>query len=630
MSRRNGRIAPDDGDDDMGLGGGFGISAVDRGASIGQGEEVNNSSINLFKVLLKTEFLTSLRDDRVSKEALLDEVSDFILRKGKLVTALLVSNWAKEMEKAQLARKRSGNGYGASSVVGRTPLAKRRSVDNAAFFPSYDRKRGLDSGRSATGGPSDVPLDAYEIQRTKAEKPADRRSDEILGHQDKPNSTGALSPPAIANSPPEKGEGGAAFSFRTSTKQASITQLSEEERREAIVEDMSQELQKLDSLLNDPSISAGACTKVTIAFLFLFVYLVVGTAAFVSYERQAERDRFQHRQNRYDLINKTVGPQCAQIYGEVQPVVDNRYWDIASSFFFCITIVSTVGYGKTAPKTSGGRGFCVFYAFLGIPLFNYFLMKFNTIIMGVFTFTYRQCCRGQRKWTTYRLIVFPTLIVFAIFLGGFVYQYSEGWSQQECMYFSFITLSTIGFGDLVPETSQAQIACCIYCLFFMGSMTGTFQTFQKAIEQIISKILRLLIQYTGIGKHGIAIFEERMNIRRSEHLTTSQIRLATRFSSANILESIAPRERSPTSATTMAATAAGSSAIIGLGGLGMMRRKAGTEKSRSRWTNNDNDESEGKSKPAPTQAADSGGSGKTAKNEGWSSSVNFSPCVVSL
>jgi len=294
------------------------------------------------------------------------------------------------------------------------------------------------------------------------------------------------------------------------------------------------------------------------------------------------------------------------------------------------SLYSSNRYGKTAPKTSGGRGFCVFYAFLGIPLFNYFLMKFNTIIMGVFTFTYRQCCRGQRKWTTYRLIVFPTLIVFAIFLGGFVYQYSEGWSQQECMYFSFITLSTIGFGDLVPETSQAQIACCIYCLFFMGSMTGTFQTFQKAIEQIISKILRLLIQYTGIGKHGIAIFEERMNIRRSEHLTTSQIRLATRFSSANILESIAPRERSPTSATTMAATAAGSSAIIGLGGLGMMRRKAGTEKSRSRWTNNDNDESEGKSKPAPTQAADSGGSGKTAKNEGWSSSVNFSPCVVSL
>eukprot|EP00466_Bigelowiella_natans_P006020 jgi/Bigna1/80845/fgenesh1_pg.75_\ len=211
------------------------ILCVLRGASIGQGEEVNNSSINLFKVLLKTEFLTSLRDDRVSKEALLDEVSDFILRKGKLVTALLVSNWAKEMEKAQLARKRSGNGYGASSVVGRTPLAKRRSVDNAAFFPSYDRKRGLDSGGSATGGPSDVPLDAFEIQRTKAGKPADRRSDEILGHQDKPNSTDALSPPAIANSPPEKGEGGAAFSFRTSTKQASIIQLSEEERREAIV-----------------------------------------------------------------------------------------------------------------------------------------------------------------------------------------------------------------------------------------------------------------------------------------------------------------------------------------------------------------------------------------------------------
>jgi hypothetical protein len=42
-----------------------------------------------------------------------------------------------------------------------------------------------------------------------------------------------------------------------------------------------------------------------------------------------------------------------------------------------------------------------------------------------------------------------------IFLGSLLFTFWEGWSYVTGSYFCFITLSTIGFGDIVPgENSE--------------------------------------------------------------------------------------------------------------------------------------------------------------------------------
>ncbi|XP_065407172.1 potassium channel subfamily K member 4 isoform X2 [Chrysemys picta bellii] len=48
-------------------------------------------------------------------------------------------------------------------------------------------------------------------------------------------------------------------------------------------------------------------------------------------------------------------------------------WDMGSAFFFAGTIITTIGFGNTSPKTEGGRLFCIFYALVGIPLFGMLL-----------------------------------------------------------------------------------------------------------------------------------------------------------------------------------------------------------------------------------------------------------------
>lgn len=50
----------------------------------------------------------------------------------------------------------------------------------------------------------------------------------------------------------------------------------------------------------------------------------------------------------------------------------------------------------------------------------------------------------------------PVVVVFAILLiyialGGLLFSFLEGWKYVDAFYFCFISLTTVGFGDMVPR-----------------------------------------------------------------------------------------------------------------------------------------------------------------------------------
>lgn len=93
-----------------------------------------------------------------------------------------------------------------------------------------------------------------------------------------------------------------------------------------------------------------------------------------------------------------------------------------------------------------------------------------------------------------------------ICLGAAVFSAWEGWTFIDGAYFCFVTLSTIGFGDLVPgksfqgtDTQNGQlqlVACCGYLLFGLVLIAMSFSLVQ---EEVVSKC-RHAARYVGLLK----------------------------------------------------------------------------------------------------------------------------------
>jgi hypothetical protein len=55
-----------------------------------------------------------------------------------------------------------------------------------------------------------------------------------------------------------------------------------------------------------------------------------------------------------------------------------------------------------------------------------------------------------------------------IAVGTIVYTVLEGWSPVDALYFSVVTLATVGFGDLTPTTDAAKLFTVGYILAGVG------------------------------------------------------------------------------------------------------------------------------------------------------------------
>ena len=58
-----------------------------------------------------------------------------------------------------------------------------------------------------------------------------------------------------------------------------------------------------------------------------------------------------------------------------------------------------------------------------------------------------------------------TMIILYLLLGSYIFSYTEGWPGMTGFYFSYVTLSTIGFGDYSPgqNLSDPKLAA-EYCI----------------------------------------------------------------------------------------------------------------------------------------------------------------------
>ncbi|XP_059622202.1 uncharacterized protein LOC132265520 isoform X2 [Phlebotomus argentipes] len=210
-----------------------------------------------------------------------------------------------------------------------------------------------------------------------------------------------------------------------------------------------------------------------------------------------------------------------------------KAWSFLNGWAYCLTVVTTIGYGHISPATTTGRAITIVYAVIGIPIFLILLADFGKLftrgIKFLWSFVrrlyYTGSCRKDMmrginmayEIATFRrpsmftkeeedaksaqdsnstnLHLSPSqqdlgtpqtpmpseieiddefnlpislaffILITYILIGASIYSMWEEWSFFESFYFVFISMSTIGFGDFVPNHPMYMMASIVYLMF---------------------------------------------------------------------------------------------------------------------------------------------------------------------
>lgn len=186
-----------------------------------------------------------------------------------------------------------------------------------------------------------------------------------------------------------------------------------------------------------------------------------------------------------------------------------EHWPVVDCIYFAMVIVTTVGYGDVIPLSTAGKAFTIFFAFYGIctigmalgRLARLFLerqksiakeatqkllsnvdsanaaanamanpMQDKELSLAVPVVSNKEKKRQRKAPKWWRVLfsdsnkaILSALVPIAVSIGGgLIVGAIEGWPVLDCFYYSIITITTVGFGDLSPKSEGARIFAIFY------------------------------------------------------------------------------------------------------------------------------------------------------------------------
>ncbi|XP_072381657.1 potassium channel subfamily K member 18 [Diabrotica undecimpunctata] len=292
--------------------------------------------------------------------------------------------------------------------------------------------------------------------------------------------------------------------------------------------------------------------------------------------------------------------QVAKFGGKL--ISENYEWSFAKAFLYSLTVLTTIGYGSIAPRTSLGKAVTMGYAMLGIPLTLLYLSSVGSILSRVARGVFSRalccclcsncgyCCYDEKRmaekerrmkkkrqqmelqqqlglqepfyvrsnsnysnnlhspcrdgpvkeldslsgtdneskssmhgWSILAPILLCLCMMFVyICLGTFALYKLEDWPLLDGFYFCFMSLTTIGFGDMVPGSNileyESNTTIWFCSIYIMSGMALTAMCFNVVHDEIIH---RLKHQEKALPKINSTSFPDDLNITNDPFNMTS-------------------------------------------------------------------------------------------------------------
>ncbi|XP_055595780.1 two pore potassium channel protein sup-9 [Uranotaenia lowii] len=191
-----------------------------------------------------------------------------------------------------------------------------------------------------------------------------------------------------------------------------------------------------------------------------FTYLLIGAAVFDALESETEKKRWKALNaiesvliSRYNISAEDF-KVIETVIMKSEPHKAGQQWKFSGAFYYATTVLTTIGYGHSTPSTVSGKIFTMCYAAIGIPLglvmfqsIGERVNKLSSVIVHAVKTSFN--CKKAIASEVDLILVVTTLSSLTIAGGAAAFSKFENWSYFDSVYYCFITLTTIGFGDMV-------------------------------------------------------------------------------------------------------------------------------------------------------------------------------------
>lgn len=210
-----------------------------------------------------------------------------------------------------------------------------------------------------------------------------------------------------------------------------------------------------------------------------------------------------------------------------------------NSLYFCVVSVLTIGLGDILPSSDATRVLILIYSYLGVINLALIVTMTTGIIRAtgssviffhqVEVFREKELTRLENneiaytpEQAFYKMIDFrkrarsrrqmhsllSVLIAFIIFwnLGSLGLKFAEDWSYFDGVYFCFLCLITIGYGDFAPASGAGRAFFVLWALGAVPLMSAIISTLGDILLDLSDKMDLSISRKFGSGFRSIIIF----------------------------------------------------------------------------------------------------------------------------
>jgi len=168
----------------------------------------------------------------------------------------------------------------------------------------------------------------------------------------------------------------------------------------------------------------------------------------------------------------------------------HKIWSLSNALVYCFTLATTIGYGHLTPSSPMVRMVSIVYGGLAAPLLALLIGQISSFLSTLLAvIATRQGTEEQQGLSSTSLL---TILISYALCGSALFSTVFMWDIFDSVYFVFSTLSTVGFGDIVPEDSLVFLMFGGYILVGLAMYSLWIESVVVNIETQLSEMISRL------------------------------------------------------------------------------------------------------------------------------------------